>query len=345
MTAAAIASRLDPELALTALAHAYAKGYRGIYLRSLQVNASAALGRYADASAAAALDPDGMRNAPGMHGLRTMYGAALVDGRLADAKAVLTRYPELRQSTDGFAPYLAELADRQARHVPVVDPLADYAASPHFDLIGMMHASRPDGDMTKAVRDIHDRTDTADCTMKAPYCFWFEIALPAVDALACSLEFEADFDNSVYAQQHVNVSIGPPGDAQDVDNDYRLYGVDYTVRLTYAHEAMVYLRGLPRGTVPIPRHKGLRNTYTLRIARKAGMIAWSLDGQRFGCQPIMESPDAKSLYIYATSCHFILRGLDIDCFDAKPPEGWKPPERKRPAPVQEPAGPKGAGDF
>jgi hypothetical protein len=344
MVAAALAFRQDPEFAMSALAHAYAVGYRGSFLRPLQAGACAALGRYAESAAVAEMDLAGTRSAAAVHGLRTLYGAAFIEGRLADAQAVLTRFPELRQDTSGFAPYLADLAARTARHAAVANPLDAFAAAPHHDLTGMMHGTHLTDDITAALADVRDGVDTIDCDSRSEGCFWFEVALPEVDALAFEIDFEATFASEGFSAQHVDVSIAAPRSGQDLDDDFRLYAMDWTVRLNHLHDALVYLRGLPRGTVPVPRLTGLHNHYKLLIARKDGMVAWSLNGQRYGCQPIRGQSGPKSFYVYSTSCHFIVRGLGISSFDAQPPAGWRPVERKRAAPESVPD-PKGAADF
>jgi hypothetical protein len=349
MVAACLTFHEDPALALTALAHAYASGYRGHFLRPLQAGALAALRRYAESSTAGEADLDGARTAEGVHGLRTLYGAALVDGRLADAQGVLARFPDLGGPPAAAAPYIAALA---ARRAPLEDPLTAYAAAAHIDLTGMMRCSRTSDDagfedMTKTLVDVRDHLDFIDCTSPVDHCFWFEIAMPTVDAVACELEFTADFANTFSAEQHVNLSIGDPHALQALDDDFRLYAMDYTLRLDHRHDALVYLRGLPPGTVPIPRPAGLENTFTVRLARKGGLVAWSLDGQRFGCQPILGQEGPKSLYVYSTGCHFHLRAMDLECFDAQPPKGWTAVVRKKAQPAVAPfvPDPKGAAGF
>jgi hypothetical protein len=346
LVGAALTAHDDPELALTALAHAQALGYRGPFLSALQATATCALGRYAEASLALEAGLPAARSAAGADALRTLYSAALVDGRLEEARAVLARFPELGEDGSGFAPYLADLAARRARHAPPVDPLDAVAATPPIDLRGVMRCTCDRQDITDVIVDPANWADCFDVDCQVGRNKFFEIEVPPVATLDCTVVCDLTFWNRGINAQRFDLSIADPGNLQRpyFFCDPANADLDFSAQVTNHHDAGLVLRDLPHATVPIPHLVGNEHVFSVHVAIRDGLVGWSINGRRFAPVPLIGRPGPKSLYVFIVGGHLKVTHFELSTHDPAPPAGWKP---LPPPPPARPAVPEalGAADF
>jgi hypothetical protein len=340
--AACLAFRQDPEFAVSALARVHTAGYRGSYLRAVQLCANVYRGFFRDAltgglEAVAALPLSDRAEAT-----QNLYVASLRSFHLPLAKEMLERFPEIGAEAAGFEPYLADhqspAADRRGWTLAWPRP----AGEPTFDLAGMATGSTPlDGDKTAMIRQVlsgRGRFHLQAPPRRAAQC---RIDVPPVETLEVFLDVSLKSEGDDTFTEAFAVALGPP----NLTPVFHGSQMPLLIQFNLQNRCALAPLGLPQAWTPIPFDDQDPGRIRMRLIIAHGQVTARLNGRVLCHVPVRGLDQPWSLHLGAKYLCAQIDGLKLTARGNAAPANWTPPETAPPPPPEKPAVPESANDF